>query len=211
MAGAAHPSAFAARFGGVQATEHPAPTCGASFDDVVLPHLEAGHRLARWLIRSEADAEDLVQDALLRAFKYFRTFNGGNGRAWFLRIVRNTCTDRPGRERVLVEAFDEEAHGKRGSSATPETRLLQIDDAMLVARALRKLPERFQRLLVLREFEGLSYRELADESGVAIGTVMSRLSRARKALRDAIDKERNPDRGPAATALRDEEVAAVVA
>ena len=166
------------------------PAPGESFDEVVLPHLNAAYRLARWLMRNEQDAEDVVQDASLRAFRYFRTFTGGDGRAWFLRIVRNTCSGWRGRRfEALTDRFDEEQHGSARPAFDPETLLLQTDDATLIARAMRHLPDRFHQLLVLRELEGLSYRELADAMEIPIGTVMSRLSRAREALRGAVDSE----------------------
>jgi len=164
---------------------------GESFEAVVLPHLDAGYRLARWLMRDEHDAEDVVQEASLRAFRYFRTFTGGNGRAWFLTIVRSTCYGWRGHGvRAPTDMFDEEQHsGSARPQSDPETLLLQTDDATLIARALSRLPDRSHQLLVLRELEGLSYRELADVMGIPIGTVMSRLSRAREALRGALDDE----------------------
>jgi RNA polymerase sigma-70 factor (ECF subfamily) len=162
------------------------PDHAGSFDAVVLPHVAAGHRLARWLMRDERDAEDVVQEACLRAFKYFRTFVGGDGRAWFLRIVRNTCY---GWRSETADPFDEEQHSSGRSQPDPETLLLQIDEAASITRALSSLPDRFHQLLVLRELEGLSYRELAEATGIPIGTVMSRLSRARVALRGALDSQ----------------------
>ena len=163
------------------------------FDEVVLPHIDAGYRLAHWLMRNEHDAEDVVQDATLRAFRYFRTFTGGNGRAWFLRIVRNTCCGWRGhRYDALNDPFDEEQHNSVRPAFDPEALLLQTDDATLIARAMRTLPDRFHRLLVLRELEGLSYQELADVMEIPIGTVMSRLSRAREALRGALESELTP-------------------
>jgi RNA polymerase sigma-70 factor (ECF subfamily) len=168
----------------------PATAMTGSFDDVVLPHLDAGRRLARWLMRNEDDADDALQEASLRAFRYFRTFTGGNGRAWFLRIVRNTCWGWRGKSRdARSEPFDEEQHGNAGAAFDPEALLLQTDDALLIARALRNLPDHVHRLIVLRELEGLSYRELADVVGIPIGTVMSRLARGREALRGALDGE----------------------
>jgi len=161
-----------------------------SFDEIVLPHLDAGYRLARWLMRNEHDAEDVVQEASLRAFRYFRTFRGGNGRAWFLRIVRNTA--RGWRERgvpLQTEPFDEERHVSGRQPSDPETLVLQTDDALLIEQAMRHLPTRFRELLVLRELEGLSYRELADVMGIPMGTVMSSLWRARQEFRDALDDE----------------------
>jgi len=173
--------------------EPEAAAIGESFDAVVLPHLDAGYRLARWLMRNEHDAEDVVQEATLRAFRYFRTFTGGDGRAWFLRIVRNTSLRwRGGRFDAFTDPFDEEQHGMASPASDPETLLLQTDDATLIARAMGHLPDRFHELLSLRELEGLSYRELAEVMEIPIGTVMSRLSRARAALRGALHGELTP-------------------
>ena len=164
------------------------PVLRESFDDVVLPHLDAAHRLARWLMRNEHDAEDVLQEASLRAFRYFRTFAGGNGRAWFLSIVRNTCRGwRTRRGDASSDPFDEEQHGTSGSGSDPEALMLHIDDVRLIERAMRHVPDRVRELLVLREIEGLSYRELAAVMHMPMGTVMSRLSRARKAFRGAMD------------------------
>ena len=150
-----------------------------SFDQVVVPHLAAAYGLARWLMRNEHDAEDVVQEASLRAFRYFRTFTGGNGRAWFLRIVRNCCHERGG-QRIAeqTDPFDEEHHRSERPAADPEALLLQTDDLALIKRTLRTLPVRFRELFELRELEGLSYRELADTLDIPMGTVMSSLSRA---------------------------------
>jgi RNA polymerase sigma-70 factor (ECF subfamily) len=170
---------------------------GSRFEDVVLPHLDAAHRLSRWLLRNEHDAEDAVQEASLRAFRYFRTFAGGDGRAWFLRIVRNTCSgSRDHRVEALTDTFDEEQHSDAGSTNDPEVRLLQMDDATLVARALRTLSPRVRRLLELRELKGLSYRELAGVMNMPMGTVMSSLSRARQALRQALHSELHAPAAP---------------
>ena len=187
------------------------PAGSESFDEVVLPHLDAGYRLARWLMRNEHDAEDVVQEASLRAFRYFRTFTGGDGRAWFLRIVRNTCTGWRGhRSNALTDPFDEEQHQSAQTGSDPEALLLQTDDATLIARAMHNLPDRLHQLLVLRELEGLSYRELADVMGIPMGTVMSRLSRARQALRGALDTELNPSAISATTHVREQEADAVM-
>jgi RNA polymerase sigma-70 factor (ECF subfamily) len=168
--------------------EEPAtPAAGSSFEEVVLPHLNTAYRLARSLMQNEHDAQDAVQEASLRAFRYFQTFVGGNGRAWFLRIVRNTCYGWHGRAvDGLTDPFDEERHDI-SPKPDPEALLLQTDDVTLVARAMRTLPDRFRELLTLREFEGLSYRELADVTGMPMGSVMSGLSRARQAFRGAVD------------------------
>jgi len=161
-----------------------------SFDDVVLPHLDAAYRLARWLLRNEHDAEDVVQEASLRAFRYFRTFAGGNERAWFLRIVRNLCYSWRGHiVQARTDPFDEEQHSSTRPAPDPETLLLQTDDVTLIRRAMKHMPDRLREVLVLRELEGLSYRELAAVLDVPIGTVMSSLSRARQAFRGALDSE----------------------
>jgi RNA polymerase sigma-70 factor, ECF subfamily len=184
---------------------------GSSFEEVVLPHLDAAYRLARWLMRNEHDAEDVVQEASLRAFRYFRTFTGGNGRAWFLRIVRNTCCGWRSRSlQALTDPFDEEQHYSDRSASDPETLLLQTDNATLVERAMSGLPDRFRQLLVLRELEGLSYQELADVLEIPIGTVMSRLSRARDALRGALDSELKPSCIATRTQVREQESDAVL-
>ena len=163
---------------------------GESFDEVVLPHLDAAYRLARWLMRNEHDAEDVVQEASLRALRYFRTFTGGNGRAWFLTIVRNTCWEwRHPRLAVGTDQFDEAEHSVDRSGADPEALLLRTDDVLLITRTLNALSDRFRELLVLRELEDFSYKEMADVIGIPIGTVMSGLSRARQAFRGALDIE----------------------
>jgi len=154
-----------------------------SFDEAILPHLQAGRALARWLMHNDADAEDVVQEASLRALRYFRSFDGGDGRAWFLRIVRNTCWSWYERTAPPADAFDEELHSSTQPAFDPEALVLRTDDGRLIEHALSALPDRFRELLVRREFEGLSYRELADALDVPIGTVMSGLSRAREAFR----------------------------
>ena len=158
-----------------------------SFDEVVLPHLAAARRLARWLMRNEDDAEDALQEASLRAFRYFQTFSGGDGRAWFLSIVRTTCRGWRGRPfDGATDPFDEEQHGGGRTASDPEAMLLHSDQAALIESVMSHVPDRARELLVLREMEGLSYRELADVMQLPMGTVMSRLSRAREAFRGAM-------------------------
>jgi RNA polymerase sigma-70 factor, ECF subfamily len=190
---APHTAGMAVDAGSERGTDHhisgiaTAPAAGHSFEEVVLPHLDAAYRLACWLMRNQHDAEDAVQEASLRAFRYFRTFTGGNGRAWFLRIVRNTCNSWRGRTlQAPTDPFDEEEHSSARPASDPETLLLHGDDVTSIERAMRNLPPRLRELLVLRELEELSYRELADVMGIPIGTVMSRLSRARQAFRSAL-------------------------
>jgi len=161
------------------------------FEDVVLPHLDAAYRLARWLTRNEHDAEDVVQEASLRALRYFPTFAGRNARAWFLRIVRNTCWSwRARTTRMSTDVFDDDQHYAAQRASDPETLLLHAADASLIDETLKNLPDRSRDLLVLRELEGLSYHELAEALGIPIGTVMSGLSRARHAFRRALESQR---------------------
>jgi RNA polymerase sigma-70 factor (ECF subfamily) len=185
--------------------QHPARhPLGLSFDDVVLPHLGAAYRLARWLTGNDPDAEDVVQEASLRALRYFHTFSGGNGRAWFLRIVRHTCFGRPDRRaQANADPFDEELHSSTRAESDPERLLLRIDDVRLVAQAMRQVPDRYRELLVLRELEDLSYREMAEVMGIPLGTVMSGLSRARRAFRSALDEELQDPSRPSPARNRD--------
>jgi RNA polymerase sigma factor (sigma-70 family) len=162
----------------------------ASFDDVVLSHPGAARRLARWLTRNEDDAEDVVQDASLRALRYFKTFTGGDGRAWFLTIVRNACGTRRARNvNQPTDSFDEHRHSDGRVDNDPETLLLNADAARTIDRAMRRLADRHRELILLRELQGLSYREMSEVMGVPMGTVMSGLSRARQAFRGALDEQ----------------------
>jgi len=160
-----------------------------TFDEVVLPHLPAGRRLARWLMGSSEDADDVVQESALRALLYFHTFSGGNGRAWFLRIVRNTGylrKSQPHAQRVThLEDPDTEVVA---TVPDPEQLLLQSVMAECLEEAMSDLSARSRELLRGRELEGLTYRELADSMELPLGTVMSGLSRARKAVKDALLK-----------------------
>ncbi len=150
----------------------------------MLPHLDAAYNLARWLTHNDQDAEDVVQEAYLRALRFFESFRGGDGRPWLLAIVRNACYDWLRRRGPidLATPFDEEIHSSDASPQTPETELLRRADREAVRRALEGLPVAWREVLVLREFEGLSYKEIAGIAGVPIGTVMSRLARARARL-----------------------------
>ena len=164
------------------------PLISERFEDVVLPHLDAAYRVARWLVRNRQDAEDVVQEASLRAFRYFRTYTGRNGRAWFLKIVRNTCWSWRGQQRkAAVDIFDEELHSDAQLTLDAETLLVHAADASLIDQTLKSLPDRSRELLVLRELEGLTYQELAERLEIPIGTVMSGLSRARLAFRRALE------------------------
>ena len=158
----------------------------ASFEDVMLPHLDAAHNLAKWLLRNEEDAKDVVQEAYLRAFKSFGGFHGSNGRAWLLTIVRNTSYTLLKKNRVadLTTTFDEEIHAASDESASPAIIVEHAEDAELVTKAIDELPAEFREILVLRHQEGLSYKEIADIAQIPPGTVMSRLARARAKLRE---------------------------
>jgi RNA polymerase sigma-70 factor, ECF subfamily len=152
------------------------------FELLVLPHLDAAFNLAYWILRSRQDAEDVAQEALLRACRYFRGFQGGDARSWLLRIVRNSCYTwlEKYRRLELSVAFDEELHVQIW--ITPETLAITDDDRRRLKRALETLPPRFREVLVLRELEGCSYKEIAAITSIPVGTVMSSLSRARRQL-----------------------------
>ena len=156
------------------------------FEQQVLPYLDAAFNLARWLLRGRADAEDVTQEALLRACRFFRGFHGGNARAWLLQIVRNTCYTWLDKNRPmeLSTEFDEEIHLQ--ACATPENLAIAGDDRERLTLALETLPPRFREVLVLRELEGCSYKEIAAITSLPIGTVMSSLSRARRQLHSAL-------------------------
>ena len=160
-----------------------------TFDQIVLPHVDAARRLARWLLRDPDEAEDALQDALLRALRYFDTFTSGNGRAWFLTIVRNTCHTRRARRPAEADLFDETRHTASVPPLDPESLLLRQDAGAVVGFALDALSERSRTLLVRREIEGLSYQELSEALNIPKGTVMSGLSRARDAFRVAAQRE----------------------
>jgi RNA polymerase sigma-70 factor (ECF subfamily) len=159
-----------------------------SFEAVILPHLDAAHNLARWLLRNEQDAQDVVQEAYLRAFKSFNGFHGSNGRAWLLTIVRNTSYTLLKKNRAvdLTTTFDEEIHASGHESVSPVTILEHSEDAELIREAMDELPAEFREILALRHQEGLSYKEIADVAQIPPGTVMSRLARARAKLKECL-------------------------
>jgi RNA polymerase sigma-70 factor (ECF subfamily) len=164
------------------------PNAAANFDQTILPHLDAAYNLARWLIGNERDAEDVTQEACLRAFKFFSGFRGGDARAWLLTIVRRSAWTwlRSNRRHEETVEFDEELHGGEDLSANPEVSLIRAGDVESVRQAIALLPPVFREALVLRELEGCSYKEIADIAGVPIGTVMSRITRARRQLQTAL-------------------------
>ena len=161
------------------------------FDQEVLPYLDAAYSLARWLVRDEHAAEDVVQDAFLRAFRYFPSFRGGDARPWLLGIVRNCCHSWFARQKRSADPLDLDEHDAPDLDAndlprTPETLLMQKLERAQVNAAVARLPLPFREVLVLREVEDLSYEEIARVVGIPKGTVMSRLSRARRQLQDLL-------------------------
>jgi RNA polymerase sigma-70 factor (ECF subfamily) len=158
----------------------------ASFEEAMLPHLDAAHNLARWLLRNEQDAQDVVQEAYLRAFRSFDGFHGSNGRAWLLTIVRNTSYTLLKKNRAvdLTTTFDEEIHATDHDSVSPATILEHAEDTELVRNAVDDLPAEFREILILRHQEDLSYKEIGEILKIPTGTVMSRLARARARLKE---------------------------
>ena len=158
------------------------------FEAIALPHFGAAYNLARWLVRDDQDAEDVVQEAYLRAFKFFGGYRGGDSRSWLLSIVRNTCYTwlQQNRSRELSEPIDDNLDDVEISTENPETVLLQAADAQLVRQALEELPIEFREVLIMREMEDLSYKEISGIADLPIGTVMSRLARGRKRLRELL-------------------------
>ena len=158
------------------------------FEERVLPHLGAAYNLARWLTRNEHDAEDIVQESYLRAYKFFGGFRGGDGRAWLLTIVRNTCYSwfQQNKPRELAVPLEDGAFDIESDAPTPEAELIRNADSRLITEALEDLPLEFREIVVLRELEGMSYKEIADVIDIPLGTVMSRLARARKRLQQTL-------------------------
>ena len=174
----------------------------ARFQAVAIPHMDAAYNLARWLTGNEHEAEDVTQEAFLRAFRFFESFRGEDARTWILTIVRNTFYTRYRKARTRDESaeFDEDIHSLaeddtapwpgRGQDSDPAAILLRREDVRLLDRALEALPVEFREALVLRELEDLSYKEIAAVAGIPLGTVMSRLARARKLLLQCLQHER---------------------
>lgn len=162
------------------------------FEEAILPHLDPAYNLARWLTRNDHDAEDIVQEACTRALKYFASFRGENSRIWLLTIVRNTCYDwlkqnRP-KEQILFTEDDQQSGSHDPlddlaiETSTPETLMLQRADQETLTKALEALPTEFREVIILRELEEMSYKEISGVCNIPVGTVMSRLARGRKLL-----------------------------
>jgi RNA polymerase sigma-70 factor (ECF subfamily) len=159
-----------------------------SFEEVMLPHLPSAYNLARWILRNDHDAQDSVQDAYIRAFKGWSRFRGGDGRAWLLTIVRNVCYSRLRQVRGTEphDAFDESEHGLETEQAATPERLRSDIGAELLQEAMAALPEPMREIIVLHDLEGMAYREIAAVAEIPLGTVMSRLARARGRLRQEL-------------------------
>lgn len=156
------------------------------FEQLILPHVDAAFNLSRWLLRSRADAEDVTQEALLRAYRFFAGFHGGDARAWLLQIVRNSCYSWLEKNRPVEQMaeFQEEVHS--AESLSPEALAIAGNNRERLTRALESLPARQREVLVLRELEGCSYKEIATITAIPMGTVMSTLARARQQLHAAL-------------------------
>jgi RNA polymerase sigma factor (sigma-70 family) len=155
-----------------------------TFEEVVLPHIDAAFNYARWLTKSDADAEDVVQDAYVRALRFFSSLRSDDARSWLLTIVRNTWYGRFSQAKGTnqIGAYDDVTHDRPDEGPDPEALVMQQQAIEKVRRAVQELPADFREVIVLRELEGLSYKEIAVIAGIPIGTVMSRLARARERL-----------------------------
>jgi RNA polymerase sigma-70 factor (ECF subfamily) len=158
------------------------------FEEIILPHLNSAYNLARWLTRNEHDAQDVVQEAYLRAFRFFDTYKGGEGKSWLLEVVRNTCFTWRRREKrnLTTVVFDEAAHTSSAYPPNQEEALVDAANRTLLQNCIERLPEAFREVLVMRDLEEMSYRQIAEVAGLPAGTVMSRLSRARKRLEECV-------------------------
>lgn len=158
------------------------------FEETVLPHLDAAYNLARWLTRDEAGAEDAVQNACLRAYRFFDAQQGPSPKAWLMAIVRNAAYDwiEERRRRSLEEQYDDEAHGLAAPGDSPHAASERASEARRVRECIAALPVEYREVVVLRELEGLSYKEISAVVDVPIGTVMSRLSRGRDLLQQSL-------------------------
>lgn len=154
----------------------------ASFEQIMMPHLNAAYNLARWLTKNPQDADDIVQEAYLRAYRFFDGFTGGDGKPWLLAVVRNTFLTwvRNEKEDNRMVSFDEALHDRRLDEPNAETRLVSSRHVASLRDCVAALDSEFREVLVLRELEDMSYREIAQTIAIPLGTVMSRLSRARK-------------------------------
>jgi RNA polymerase sigma factor (sigma-70 family) len=158
------------------------------FEALVLPQLGAAYNLARWLTRNDHDAEDVAQEAYLRAFRFFDGFRGGDVRAWLLTIVRNTYYTwlSNNRLRDLSSPLEDEEWELESATPDPELNAIQTSERHRLEQAIEQLPTEFREVLILRELEGMTYKEISDITDIPLGTVMSRLARARKRLQQCL-------------------------
>jgi RNA polymerase sigma factor (sigma-70 family) len=177
---------------GAQVREHDQ---SVRFEQLILPHLDVAYNLARWLIHNDQDAQDLVQEACLRAFRSFHSFRGGDSRIWLLTIVRNTCYSwlRQRRADDALIPFQEELHDVGSEALDPEALHIQRINQQRLRDAIEALPVEFREVLILRELEDLSYKEISVIANVPLGTVMSRLARARKWLQRYLAAHQNEE------------------
>jgi RNA polymerase sigma-70 factor, ECF subfamily len=168
--------------------EAQAPHAQPTFEELMLPHMDAAYNLACWLLRDQHDAQDALQDACLRAYRSIDRFRGDGARAWLLTIVRNVCYSRMRQRRREPgkDAFDDEAHGSTHDPADANAVAWRETRGELVRQALERLPDEYREVIVLHEIEGLAYREIAAVAEIPIGTVMSRLARARRRLQSEL-------------------------
>lgn len=164
--------------------DHSTSSSSQEFERVVLPHLDAVYGFARWLTRNDSAAEDIAHDALLRAFRFFRGFRHENARAWLFSIVRTSCYTWLAKNKANEQTAElhEDIYSAECETLNPETVLARSADGEEIRKLILDLPPEFREVIVLREFEGLSYQEIAATAGIPIGTVMSRLARARRRL-----------------------------
>jgi RNA polymerase sigma-70 factor (ECF subfamily) len=158
------------------------------FEETILPHLNAAYNLARWLLRNDQDAQDVVHDSFLRAHRYFASFQGGDGRAWLLGIVRNMCITslRSKKSSESIDDCTDRPVRFQDMSPDPEKTLLSKEDVASLRTCIEALQPEYKEVIVMRELEELSYREIATVAGLALGTVMSRLNRARTKLEECL-------------------------
>jgi RNA polymerase sigma-70 factor, ECF subfamily len=156
------------------------------FESIMIPHLDAAYNLARWLTRHADEADEAVQEAYLRAFRYFDSFRGGDGRVWLLAIVRNCCLSSYRSQKDNEVLFDEQSHSAKYGQPTPESAVLKQAAAHSLRGCIDALPREYRETLIMRELEEFSYKQIADVTALPIGTVMSRLSRARKRLQECL-------------------------
>jgi RNA polymerase sigma-70 factor (ECF subfamily) len=168
-----------------------------TFETTVLPHLDAAYMLARYLLRDDEEARDVVQDACLRAVRHFASFRGGDARAWLLAIVRNTCHDHLRHQHAasMTTPFQDELHSPEADDESVGSLLVQRVSPAAVRTAVDELAVEFREVVILREVHGYSYKEIGAIIGVPVGTVMSRLARARQRLREALASPTDRGRG----------------